>query len=240
MFAGPNGSGKSTIKDQVAPHLISTYVNADEIEKEVNDTGRLDLSPFDIFPSADVFRSFVDDHPLIKKAGFEESVRAISLEDQRLDFRRIDMNSYYASVIADFIRHTLLDGRRSFTFETVMSSPDKVRFMDRALANGYRTYLYFIATDSVDINISRVSNRVEDGGHPVSEEKIRKRYVGSLDLLPSAIAASSRAFIFDNSSEKSVFLAEITAGTELRFHCEDMPGWFIDAYVDKVSDTGTQ
>jgi predicted ABC-type ATPase len=105
---------------------------------------------------------------------------------------------------------------------------------------GYRTYLYFVATDSVEININRVKNRVDDGGHPVSEEKIRKRYQGSLDLLPSAVAASNRAFIFDNSGEKSVFLAEITNGTDLQFHSEEMPDWFLDAYVDKVIiDAGT-
>jgi predicted ABC-type ATPase len=146
------------------------------------------------------------------------------------------MNSYYSSVISDFIRHKLLDLNRSFTFETVMSSDDKVKFMKRAQDQGYRTYLYFVATDSVTININRVANRVDDGGHPVAEEKIIKRYRGSLDLLPSAVAASNRSYIFDNSAEKSVLLAEVTDGTDLQYHCEEIPEWFVNAYIDKVTD----
>lgn len=240
MFAGPNGSGKSTIKDEIAPRLISTYVNADEIEKDIKVTGFLDLTAFGVSTDTTELHAFIDRHALIIKAGLQDRITLIGLDDGRVDFRAVEINSYYASVIADFIRHKLLDLQVSFTFETVMSSPDKVRFMRMAQDRGYRTYLYFVATDSVEININRVKNRVDDGGHPVSEEKIRKRYQGSLDLLPSAVAASNRAFIFDNSGEKSVFLAEITNGTDLQFHSEEMPDWFLDAYVDKVIiDAGT-
>ncbi len=70
-----------------------------------------------------------------------------------------------------------------------------------------------MATESPEININRVANRVDDGGHDVAQDKIVERYYRSLELLPSAIAASDRAYIFDNSGEKAVLLAEITNGT---------------------------
>lgn len=237
VFAGPNGSGKSTIKDLIAPGLISTYVNADEIEKNVKETGFLDLAAFNISTTPHELKAFLTPHTLIHKAGLQDHVHLIGLIGQRVDFRAVEMNSYYSSVISDFIRHKLLDLKESFTFETVMSSDDKVRFMKRAQVQGYRTYLYFVATDSVQININRVANRVDDGGHPVAEEKIIKRYHGSLGLLPSAIAASNRAYIFDNSTDRSTLLAEITNGAELQYHCEEIPEWFMNAYVDKVADT---
>ncbi|MCQ3034339.1 zeta toxin family protein [Pseudomonas syringae] len=234
VFAGPNGSGKSTIKDQIDPRLINIYVNADEIEKGVKATGFLDLAEFNISTDAAELHAFIDTHPLIIKAGLQDWIKLVGLDDRLVDFRAVEINSYYASVLADFIRHKLLDLRVSFTFETVMSSPDKVSFMRMAQGSGYRTYLYFVATDSVEFNINRVKNRVGDGGHPVSEDKIRKRYQGSLELLPAAVAASSRAFIFDNSGDKSIFLAEITDGTDLQFHTDEIPVWFLDAYIDKV------
>lgn len=237
VFAGPNGSGKSTIKDQISPGLISTYVNADEIEKEVNQTGFLDLSAFNIVATADELYGFLGPHTLIHKAQLHDQVHLIGLKGKRVDFRRIEMNSYYSSVISDFIRHKLLALGESFTFETVMSSDDKIKFMKRAQDQGYRTYLYFVATDSVTININRVANRVDDGGHPVAEDKIVKRYRGSLDLLPSAVAASNRAYIFDNSADKSILLAEVTEGTDLQYHCEEIPEWFVNAYVDRVYDS---
>lgn len=59
VFAGPNGSGKSTIKDQISPSLIATYVNADEIEKEVKQSGFLDLDPFNIQTTLAELRTFI-------------------------------------------------------------------------------------------------------------------------------------------------------------------------------------
>ncbi|WLI44442.1 MULTISPECIES: hypothetical protein [Pseudomonas] len=234
VFAGPNGSGKSTIKDQIPSNLICTYVNADEIEKEARASGFVDLSQFNVTTTQEVVRKFFAEHSLLQKIGLQDQARLIGLNNQQVDFRGVQMSSYYASVISDFIRHNLLIQTVNFTFETVMSFKDKVEFMRLAQANGYRTYLYFVATESPEININRVANRVDDGGHDVAQDKIVERYYRSLELLPSAIAASDRAYIFDNSGEKAVLLAEITNGTDLQFHEEEIPDWFMHTYVDQV------
>lgn len=137
-------------------------------------------------------------------------------------------------MFSDYIRNKLLEARLSFTFETVMSSDDKVAFMLRARASGYRTYLYFVATEDPEININRVRNRVAAGGHPVPTEKIVQRYGRCLSLLPAAVAASNRAYIFDNSGADLVLLAEVTDGTDLEFKVEEIPDWSMGAYVEKV------
>ena len=46
MFAGPNGSGKSTIKDYLLPRQIGAYLNADELEKVLNQTQILNLDTY--------------------------------------------------------------------------------------------------------------------------------------------------------------------------------------------------
>lgn len=235
MFAGPNGSGKSTIKEQIPANLIGIYINADEIEKEARTSGFVDLGQFGIATTLEDMQGFFTKHSLFQKAGLQEQAKLVGLDGQRVDFRAVQLNSYYASVISDFIRHGLLDQNISFTFETVMSFKDKVEFMQQAQAKGYRTYLYFVATESPDVNINRVANRVGDGGHNVAKEKIVERYYRSLALLPSAVAASDRAYVFDNSGAQSVLLAEITNGTDLQFHQEEIPEWFMDAYVTAVT-----
>ncbi len=148
VFAGPNGSGKSTIKDQIPSNLICTYVNADEIEKEARASGFVDLSQFNVTTTQEVVRKFFAEHSLLQKIGLQDQARLIGLNNQQVDFRGVQMSSYYASVISDFIRHNLLIQTVNFTFETVMSFKDKVEFMRLAQANGYRTYLYFVATES--------------------------------------------------------------------------------------------
>jgi hypothetical protein len=50
----------------------------------------------------------------------------------RLDFSGVEVNSYLASVASDFVRRKLLLLRQTFTFETVMSSPNKVEFLAEA------------------------------------------------------------------------------------------------------------
>ncbi|MHC8354513.1 zeta toxin family protein [Pseudomonas sp. LB3P81] len=139
-------------------------------------------------------------------------------------------------MISDFIRQRLLEKGVSFTFETVMSHRSKVDFMKEAQAHGYRIYLYFVSTENPAINIDRVQIRVREGGHPVAPDKVRERYYKSLGLLPEAIAVSNRAYIFDNSGDSTVLLAEITDGDSLEYRTEDIPDWFFESYVDKVEN----
>ena len=75
------------------------------------------------------------------------------------------VNAYFASVVVDFLRAKLMEQEFSFTFETVMSHRSKVELLAKAQAAGYRTYLYYVATDDPQINISRLQNRVKLNGH---------------------------------------------------------------------------
>lgn len=107
-----------------------------------------------------------------------------------------------------------------------MSHRDKTEFLRKAQTRGYRTYLYYIATEDPSINISRVKNRVRMGGHSVQEDKIVSRYQRSLDLLIKAIQFANRSYIFDNSTDKQIWLAEITDGQILAIKTERVPAWF--------------
>jgi predicted ABC-type ATPase len=45
-----------------------------------------------------------------------------------------------------------------------MSHTSKLNEIEAMVAKGYRSYLYFVCTDSPVVNVSRVNNRVEKGG----------------------------------------------------------------------------
>ena len=57
MFAGPNGSGKSTLKALLRPELIERYINPDDIEKEIRQSGVFDFSNW-IVVEEDELREF--------------------------------------------------------------------------------------------------------------------------------------------------------------------------------------
>ena len=118
-----------------------------------------------------------------------------------------------------------------------MSHPDKIELLHKAQQNGFRTYLYYVATEAPEINISRVENRVSSGGHPVPRDKIIERYHRSLDLLADAVQHTDRAYIFDNSSHEKVWVAEIIGGDDLEMKTDTMPHWFKLALWDKFVPT---
>jgi predicted ABC-type ATPase len=174
MFAGPNGSGKSTIKSVIHPRLLGVYVNPDDIELEIrNSGGFLDLSSYGLVATEAELMTFFRSSDLLKNSGLLEPVIKISVVETKINFSQISINSYFSSVISDFIRRKLLASGISFSFETVMSGPDKVDFLRLAQDGGYRTYLYYVATEDPDINISRVRHRVKMGGHDVPEDKMQ-------------------------------------------------------------------
>lgn len=232
MFAGPNGSGKSTIKDAIPEYLLGVYLNADDIEKHIKLTAQFDLSPYQASP--DDALAFFRQSTFLAKSQLLDQIDLIQVIDQTLCFNQLEINSYIASVLVDFLRHHFLAKRISFTFETVMSHQSKVAFLQEAQRQGFRTYLYFVATVDPEINLSRVAYRVQTGGHPVPSEKVIERYHRSLDLLMDAITYSDRAYIFDNSADDdSVLLAEITDGDELELKVDAVPLWFKTAVLDQ-------
>ena len=232
IFAGPNGSGKSTIKEVINEELLGIYVNPDEIEKEIKAFDFLDLSHFSISTIEDEILDFFSNSVLLQKADLLDEAYELKFNDDKLIFTNIvEINSYFASVCADFIRKKLIEKRVSFTFETVMSSTDKIELLKLAKKLGYKTYLYFVSTSDPLINISRVRNRVKQGGHDVPQDKIVSRYYRSLSNLKEAVKHTDRAYIFDNSSQKRTWICEITNATKVEIKQDNIPKWFENSFL---------
>jgi predicted ABC-type ATPase len=229
VIAGPNGSGKSTILRELDPAWIGVYVNADDLQVLLME-GPVDLQAlYCVSPEPRLearLREALQSSPLLRRAGLTETAGQAHLTAATLALDPKHVNAYVAAVLADFIRRELLAAGESFTFETVMSSPDKVDFMREARASGYRTYLYFVATAEPSINVERVQLRVAQGGHDVPEDKIRERYARSIALLAPACEAADRAYVFDNSGEQHIVIAEITNDEEMIRRVDDVPAWF--------------
>lgn len=237
MFAGPNGSGKSTIKAKIEEGLpllpFGAYINPDEIEQQAKNSKYIDFKDFKITATKEEIEEFFFDSTLInKKPSLKKEIKLLEFSDNKISFEQVNMNSYLASICADLIRNKLLIEKQSFTFETVMSSKDKVEILQKAQLLGYRTYLYYVATEDPLINESRVRNRVDDGGHGVPKRKINERYKRSMDNLSEAIKFTNRAFIYDNSEEAKL-IAEITDSITIEIKTEYIPKWFDDYVLDK-------
>ncbi len=116
----------------------------------------------------------------------------------------------------------------SFCFETVMSDESKLKELKFAKTQGYTIYLYFICTAHPDINIGRVSLRVDSGGHNVSSIKIVSRYYNALKNLFPAIELSDKCYLFDNSQPhfENIPLLAIIRSKGMELISEEYPEWF--------------
>jgi len=191
IYAGPNGSGKSSLYKVISKEYISgLFVNADEIEKQLKTIGFIDLTEFNLKTDVDQFENFKNlpsSLSLIKKAISEGFTIDVIIKDNFILNKPKSTNSYEAAFVASFIRYSLLNEKRNFTYETVMSDRFKLEEINHANQLGYKTYLYFICTDDFEKNIERVKNRVLKDGHDVNEEKIKSRYFKTLENLADAI-----------------------------------------------------
>ncbi|WP_313292458.1 zeta toxin family protein [Rhizobium rhizoryzae] len=93
----------------------------------------------------------------------------------------------------------MIETRRSFVFETTLSSQQSINLMNATKASGYYVGLYYVALDTVELNIERVKRRVEKGGHYIPEDIIRRRYEGSLQKLAEALKYADEGLLIDNS-----------------------------------------
>ena len=228
VVAGPNGSGKTTLMRRLAAdYAVNFYdvVNADDIFAEVRRTGG--YAPR-IPVEGESLRGYAE------SSSYAESVKAPFL-DGRICIsagcvRFVPSgaaDSYTIALLAGFLQSEHLRQGVSFSQETVFSHMSKIDALRVARAAGFRTYLYFVATESPEINVARVENRAALGGHSVPREKIESRFAASVANAAVALPHLSRAFFFDNSGETMRFFAEWGEGAGLSYVAgTTAPGWF--------------
>lgn len=134
--------------------------------------------------------------------------------------------SYKAARIAENMRKDLLSKGRSFCFETVFSHPSKIDFVAKAKVLGYQINLVFIHVDNTELNVARVINRVEQGGHSVPEDKIHARIPRTLKNVAVAAQLSDNFIVFNNSSLEKPFQKMLTIKNGvITQQSDDLPTW---------------
>ena len=69
---------------------------------------------------------------------------------------------------------------RSFAFETTLAGRSYLRRIDQWRHEGYRVVLVYLSLGSPEDAVSRVAERVRQGGHSVPEDVVRRRFDAGL------------------------------------------------------------
>lgn len=238
VFAGPNGSGKSTLFSKIQNKFnTGAFINADLLEQQIIRSGLIDLNDYGIKATIEDFENFKKNpsaQSLLKKAASENLEIDLTLSENYLVDKTKESHSYESAFAAQFIRNQLLIKDRTFSYETVMSHPSKIEELQMAKDLGFKTYLYFVCTENPLVNIDRVENRIEKGGHAVNEDRIKSRYTKSLEQLLPALKIAYRSYLFDNSGRKMELIAE-AYNQNLKFSTENIPNWVYEYVIDRIN-----
>lgn len=106
-----------------------------------------------------------------------------------------------AAIYCEELREKCIQEGKSLIFETVLSAPDKVNFIKRAIEKGYFVRLFFVSTENPQINASRIAKRVMEGGHDVPITKIISRYSKSILNCQKLAPFVDCLYVYDNSKD---------------------------------------
>ena len=123
---------------------------------------------------------------------------------------------------AELLRESLLRSEKDFTFETVLSTRRNLDLLARAKEAGYEICAVFVLTNDSGINIQRVRERAQAGGHDVPEDKIVSRYQKSLHNLAQLVRIAHHTRIVDNSGDLPALICEVH-GSAVTIY--DSPHW---------------
>lgn len=102
----------------------------------------------------------------------------------------------------------LLTAKKSFAFETTASGINYIKYLKEAKKEGYEINILFLWLSGPDLAVKRVAQRVEQGGHNIAENVIRRRYGGGIkNMLKHYLPLADSVLILDNSiagSTKSI------------------------------------
>jgi len=76
----------------------------------------------------------------------------------------------------------LLDTNKTFAFETTGAGTNYIKHLKEAQEKNYEIHLMFLWLASPDLAVKRVAKRVEQGGHNIPQDTIRRRYYAGIKI----------------------------------------------------------
>lgn len=103
----------------------------------------------------------------------------------------------------------LLHACESFSIETTLSTRSYAKLIKQARAKGYKISLIYFWLNSPELAISRVAQRVRNGGHNIPREVIIRRYqAGINNLFRIYMPIVDYWLLADNSTTPRIIVAE--------------------------------
>jgi predicted ABC-type ATPase len=88
---------------------------------------------------------------------------------------------------------------------------------------------------SSDLSVARVKERTLEGGHDVSEDKVRACYVRGQPLIREAVLRADRGMVYDNSKLNQPPKQVLVFASGRLIQAEPiLPKWVLQVYADDL------
>lgn len=103
----------------------------------------------------------------------------------------------------------LVNRKTDFGVETTLATRTLLNMIKEAQADGYKITIMYLWLNDVEIAINRVKHRVDNGGHDIPQEVIRRRFTRGLEyFFKDYIPICDRWLLVDNSQTPFTLIAE--------------------------------
>lgn len=131
-----------------------------------------------------------------------------------------------------------LKSKKDINLETTFAGKPEsiIRLLERIKNNDYMMHLYYVGLSDYNLAIRRVHERVAKGGHGVSDELVKKRYIKSIENLQNLSKYFDEVILYDNSRYFNNIYKR--TGSKIFYKSENLPDWAREA-VENDTNCGT-
>jgi predicted ABC-type ATPase len=122
-----------------------------------------------------------------------------------------------------------IQSESSFVVETTFAGNTYIKLMRNAKSRGWLVVLMYIGIINPNINVLRVADRVELGGHDVPIDDILRRYERSLANLGKAAKIVDKLILYDNSTSAGHQPIATIEGNSKVIYVPELPSWVAKA-----------
>jgi len=105
--------------------------------------------------------------------------------------------------------HYYSNKNMDFAFESTLSGKTYINFFKELKKKGYNLHIFFLWIPSAELALSRIKDRVAEGGHDVPSQDVRRRFGRSIyNFFKFYRPLLHSWMLFDNSESKPKLIAE--------------------------------
>ena len=111
----------------------------------------------------------------------------------------------------------------SFAVETTLSGNNYIKTFEKAKELGYKIILLYTFVDNSKICIERIKVRVKNGGHPVPDEDVIRRYKRSISNFWNKYKNLADEWnLYYNGNDSSTIVAQQTSKDDIEILNENL------------------